>query len=67
METLTGAQFAEEARAARAALNTNPPSHEAMGWAARIWTRPENASRVMDQDLALSIAQALDEREGRSS
>lgn len=47
---------------------TEPPTKRAlaMEWAARIWTRPENAGRTMDSDLAISIAEALLERESTS-
>ena len=30
-------------------------------WAAQLWARPENSSRVMDEEFAMSIAEALRE------
>jgi hypothetical protein len=43
--------------------NERPTAEE---FAAQIWCRPENATRVMDVELCRSIAAALHDREGTS-
>ena len=40
------------------------PSQESVEWAAQLWCLPENSNRIMDVGFAMSIARALDKREG---
>ena len=37
------------------------PTEAATMWAAQLWTLPENESREMDVEFAMSIARRLDE------